>query len=246
MPERRFCRYNRFMGIAEFIKSELSGWGRIERVLFPLEILLIIVISLYIGDSKVALVSAVCGISYTILAGKGKISCFLFGLAGTMCYVYIAFKNHLYGNVLLYALYYFPMQVLGIFRWKKHLKKESGEIVKTYLPQRERRLYFGAAIALSAVLFFILKITGDAAPIMDSVTTVFSVGGLLLTVKRCIEQWYFWLVVNALSVIMWIQAYLNGSNCLATVFMWGTYLILTFYFLHTWKKCIVDDKNSMG
>ncbi len=237
--------YNKFMGIAEFVKSELSGWGKVERIVFPLEILLIIFISLYIGDSKIALISAVCGISYTILAGKGKISCFLFGLAGTMCYVYIAFQNHIYGNVLLYALYYFPMQVLGIFRWKKHLKKESGEIVKTTLSVRDRWVYGGCAVIFSVLMFFVLKLTGDAAPLMDSVTTVFSIGGLLLTVKRCIEQWYFWLVVNALSTVMWIEAYLNGSNCLATVFMWGTYLILTFYFLYIWHRDIVDAQKNI-
>ena len=70
------------MSILNFVKAELSGWGKYERVLFPLEILLIIGISFYTGDSKIALVSAVCGISYTILAGKGKISCYLFGLCG--------------------------------------------------------------------------------------------------------------------------------------------------------------------
>jgi len=233
------------MRIAEFVKSELSGWGKVERVVFPLEILLIICISILIGDSKVALVSAVCGISYTILAGKGKISCFLFGLMGTMCYVYIAFQNHIYGNVMLYAFYYFPMQLLGIFRWKKHLKKESGEIVKTTLSSRNRLIYGLSAVLLSWVMFLILKLTGDAAPLMDSVTTVFSVGGLLLTVKRCLEQWYFWLVVNALSMVIWVQAYLNGSNCLATVFMWATYLVLTFYFLYVWHRDVVDAHSNI-
>lgn len=233
------------MTVAEFIKSELSGWGRFERVIFPIEILLIIGISLFIGDSKIALISAVCGISYTILAGKGKISCFFFGLAGTLCYVYIAFQNHIYGNVLLYALYYFPMQVLGIFRWRKHLNKASGEIIKTKLSPKERGCYFGAAIVSSLIFYYILKFTGDFAPLMDSLTTVFSIFGLLLTVKRCIEQWYFWMVVNAISVIMWINAYINGSNCLATVFMWATYLVLTFYFLYTWSKNFVDERKNI-
>ena len=229
------------MGIAEFIKSELSGWGRIERVLFPLEILLIIVISLYIGDSKVALVSAVCGISYTILAGKGKISCFLFGLAGTMCYVYIAFKNHLYGNVLLYALYYFPMQIVGIFKWRKHLKKDTQEIIKTSLSGRERVIFFGLAAVVSFLCALILRKLGDATPYVDSFATVFSVLGLLLTIKRCIEQWVVWFVVNALSVIMWVDAYMNGSNCLATVIMWMTYLVLAVYFWRAWRREMTDS-----
>ena len=114
----------------EFIRKELSGWGKYERIIFPLGILAVIIISLFINDSKVALVSAICGISYTILAGKGKISCYIFGLTGTLCYSYISWKNGLYGNLALYLTYYFPMQIFGIFRWSKHLKKDSQEIVK--------------------------------------------------------------------------------------------------------------------
>lgn len=224
------------MDIVEFVKGELSGWGKYERVLFPLEILLIILISFLIGDSKVALVSAVCGISYTILAGKGKISCYIFGLTGTMCYAYLAFQNALYGNLILYMFYYFPMQILGIFKWKKHLKRDTQEIVKTKLKPYERIIYTILAILFSIILSFVLKKTGDATPFIDAVTTVFSVLGLILTVKRCIEQWYVWFVVNVLSVFMWIEAYMNGSNCFATILMWATYVVLSVYFLFTWKK----------
>ncbi len=224
------------MAILEFIKKELSGWGRIERILFPIGILLIIVISFYLKDSKVALVSAICGITYTILAGKGKISCYFFGLCGTFCYSYISFKNALYGNLALYLLYYFPMQVIGIFKWKKHLKPDVQEIVKTKLSEKERIIYFVIALICSIAMYYILLYMGDLNPIIDSITSVFSVIGLILTVKRCVEQWYVWLVVNGLSTVMWIEAYQAGSNCFATILMWAIYFVLAIYFLYTWQK----------
>lgn len=231
------------MNIVEFIKKELSGWGKIERIVFPLGILLIILFSLYMKDSKVALASAVCGISYTILAGKGKISCYYIGIFGTFCYSYISFKNALFGNLALYSLYYLPMQILGIFKWKKHLKSDTQEIEKTKLSQKERIVYFSFALLCSIILAFVLWKLNDQNPIADAVTSVFSIIGLLLTVKRCIEQWYVWLVVNGLSTIMWIQAYLNGSNCFATILMWVTYFVLAVYFLHTWKKELKYNNN---
>ena len=231
------------MKIVKFIKSELGGWGKLERIIFPLEILVITAISFIINDSKIALVSAVCGILYTILAGKGKISCYGFGLCGTLCYSYISFLNMLWGNLALYLLFYLPMQILGIFKWKKHLKKSSQEIIKTKLNQKEIWIYLASAVVLSAVLSIILKNTGDSTPYIDGVTTVFSVFGMILTVKRCIEQWYVWILVNGLSVVMWIEAYLNGSNCLATVIMWVSYFLLAFHFLNTWKK---ETANSAG
>lgn len=232
------------MNIKEFIKAELNGWGKYERILFPLEILLIIFISFYIGDNKIALVSAICGISYTILAGKGKISCYLFGLTGTMCYAYLSFVNGLYGNLMLYMLYYFPMQIVGIFKWKKHLRTDTKEIIKTKLNNTQRWYFWGAAFVLSVIFAFVLKKMGDTSAYIDAVTTVFSVFGLILTIKRCIEQWYIWSVVNGLSVIMWINAYINGSNCFATIIMWSTYFILGLYFLYCWKKDLCSTHKS--
>jgi nicotinamide mononucleotide transporter len=215
------------MGIRNFVKTEFSGWGRIERILFPLVIVLIISISLYMNDNKIALVSAICGISYTILAGKGKISCYYIGLMGTMCYAYLSYKNALYGNLALYALYYFPMQILGIFKWRKHLKSDNGEVVKTKLFPMERISYLISAVVITAIVSQLLIRFGDATPYIDAITTVFSIVGLILTVKRCVEQWYVWFIVNGLSVIMWVEAYINGSNCFATILMWITYFILS-------------------
>lgn len=229
------------MNINEFIQKELSGWGKYERIIFPAEILLIIILSVIMKDNKIALISAICGISYTILAGKGKISCYLFGLMGTLCYAFIAFKNYLFGNVGLYICYYFPMQLVGIFKWRQHLKKETNEIQKIKLSNIERIIYTILGIFFTIICYFVLIKYHDKNPIFDSITTIFSVLGLLLTVKRCIEQWYVWIVVNGLSAIMWIQAYLNGSNCFATVIMWVTYFILAVYFLKNWEKDIQEE-----
>lgn len=224
------------MNLQEFIKKELNGWGKIERIIFPLEIVLIIILSVIINDNKIALISAVCGISYTILAGKGKISCYFFGLAGTLCYSYISLKNQLLGNLALYLCYYLPVQIIGIFKWKQHLNKDSLEIEKTSLNNKERIFYSAITLFLTVFCYFILLKYNDQAPVLDAITTTLSVFGLILTVKRCIEQWYVWFIVNGLSAIMWIEAYINGSNCFATVLMWLTYFVLSIYFLKSWQK----------
>lgn len=224
------------MKVVEFIKKEFNNFGKYERILFPLVILLIVIISLVIGDNKIALVSAICGISYTILAGKGKISCYFIGMIGTFCYSYLSFVNGFFGNLALYMFYYFPMEIIGIYKWKKHLKKETQEVIKTKLSSKERVVHFIVTSIFSLLVSFILKFMGDSKPFIDGFATVFSVLGQLLTVKRCIEQWYIWFFVNLLSLIMWIFAYINGSNCFATIIMWAVYLVLSIYFLQAWKK----------
>ena len=81
------------MKITSFIKKEFYGWGKYERFILPLIILLIISISVYMKDRPTALIHAICGVCATILAGKGKISCYFFGMIANICYAYISFKN---------------------------------------------------------------------------------------------------------------------------------------------------------
>lgn len=228
------------MAFIETIKKEFADFSLLEKIFFPIAIFVIIIVSIILKDSKIALISAICGISYTILAGKGRVSCYFIGIIGTVCYSYLSYKNAFYGQLALYALYYFPMEIIGIYNWSKNLKKDKREIEKTKLSLKGQCIYISIAITGSIITGFILKYTGDFKPFMDAFTLVFSVVGQLLTVKRCIEQWYIWFFVNFVSLIMWIFAYMNGSNCFATILMWLVYLILAVYFLVQWKKEVND------
>ena len=128
------------------------------------------------------------------------------------------------------------MQILGIFAWRKHLKKESFEIKKTSLDEKNKIILAVVMPLLIVVAAIMLKIFADASPYMDAFALIFSILGQYLTLKRCIEQWYIWFLVNLVTLIMGIQAYINGSDTLALVFMWFIYLLLAIYFLYCWKK----------
>lgn len=220
----------------EFLKYELSGWKKQEIIGLSVVFFIVVFNALILHDSKAAVISAFCGILYTVIAGKGKISCYFFGLMGTSFYSYLAFKNALWGNLLLYMCYYFPMQVVGIFKWKNHLKEDTKEIIKTKLSNKERLILFIISLILCVCATFVLTYFNDSRPVFDAVTSVLSVVGMYLTVKRCIEQWIIWLVVNGLSSCMWLSLIIQGSKAYSTLVMWVVYFILAIYFLVIWKK----------
>ena len=121
------------MDLKEFAIQETKGWEKKEIITLAFIWIFIILNAIFTKDSLIAVISAICGISYTYIAGKGKISCYLFGLTGSSFYCYLSFINALWGNLLLYALYYIPMQIIGFFRWKKHLNNKTNSIIKIKL-----------------------------------------------------------------------------------------------------------------
>lgn len=224
------------MKIIEFVKSEASSWNIHETFGLFLIIGLLIYNIIYLQDNIVAVISSFCGILYTILAGKGKIYCYFIGLAGSGCYIILSFMNAVWGNALLYLLYYIPMQVLGIFKWKNHLKTDTVEIVKSKLSNKERLKYFIVGFTGSLLTIIILKYMNDANPVIDGVTTFLSILGMYFTVKRLFEQWIVWIIVNGLSFIMWLILVMHGTRAYSTLVMWGVYFVLAVYFYILWQK----------
>ena len=218
------------------INNKTNSWKKSEKVGLFIVLFCLIFHAIIRQDSIIALVSAICGITYTFLAGKGLPVCYLFGITGSSFYSFLAFQNALWANLLLYACYYIPMQILGYFRWNKNLQTGKCEIVKIKLPKKELYCLIVALLMLSFIVYFLLVYLKDANPILDSITAVFSIGGMYLTVRRAIEQWVFWMGVNALSLAMWINIALDGARVYSTIAMWGVYLFLAIYFYVEWRK----------
>lgn len=224
------------MKFTKIVKREILDWKPYELIGLALVSVLILYNVLFLHDSVIAVLSSICGILYTILAGKGKIYCYFFGLSGSGCYITISFLNALWGNALLYLLYYIPMQILGIFKWSKNLKENSAEILKSRLTKKERFKFLFIGIIGSILTAFILYFLKDKSPIIDGITTFLSILGMYFTVQRLIEQWIVWIIVNGLSFIMWLLLIISGAKAYSTLVMWGAYFVMAIYFYIVWKK----------
>ena len=88
-----------------------------------------------------------------------------------------------------------------------------------------------------------MKIIGGRTPGLDSLTTVLSIAAMVMTVKRCVEQWILWIIVNACSVIMWLNVFLQEGGVIATLLMWCIALANGIIFYIQWTK---EDKKANG
>ncbi|MCQ2738936.1 MAG: nicotinamide riboside transporter PnuC [bacterium] len=212
-----------------------------EKVFFAILITILAINYFVFKDNLASVLSAFWGVSYAFLAGKGKPSCYLFGLSGSGLYGWLSFANAFWGNLVLYLFYYIPMQILGFFKWNNNLKNGKKEIIKTCLSHKEK-LTLSILITITTIIFGIaLYYMHDKNPLFDSITTIGSIAGMYLTVKRCIEQWLIWIIVDSLSALMWLEIALNGEKVYSTVIMWCLYTFLAVYFYIHWKKEIKEN-----
>ena len=210
--------------IKEIFKSEISGWKHWEIIWLIFVCAVIMALSIYWKDSPMGILSATTGVICVVCTGKGKLSAYLFGAVNTLLYAIIAFEAKYYGEVMLNALYYFPLQFYGFFVWSRHINHETHEVEKRKMNLKGRIKLSLFVIIATALYGVLLRLLGGFLPFVDALSTVVSVAAMIISIKMYAEQWLLWIVVDVVTVIMWGVAFAQGNDSIATLLMWIVYL----------------------
>ena len=190
-------------------------------------------------------VAGIAGVLCVVLVAKGSIWNYLFGIINVSMYAYISYKADLYGDAVLNAFYYVPMQFIGYWQWRKRGAAVSEAQAEGQGVQVKARRFSWSQRALLAVGCtaaviaggFILKHFGDPQPFKDSTTTVLSIIAQALMALAFMEQWALWIITNIVSVVMWCVCVARGeAHAAVMVIMWVFYLLNSINGFRVWLK----------
>lgn len=171
-----------------------------------------------------------------VLGAKGKVAGLYFAIINSAMYAYNCLDIPLYGEVMYNVLYSIPVSATAIFMWKKHTA-ESGEI--KFRVMTPKIALITIAVTIVSVLGYsqVLQWMGGNFAFMDSLTTVVSVIASMLYLLRFSEQWLMWVIVNALSIVMWVMVYVSGDkSALLIIIMKAVNLCNSSYGYWNWKR----------
>ena len=180
-------------------------------------------------------IAAISGIFCVVLCAKGKKSQYIWGLLNVIGYVVISFINKYYGEVMLNALYYLPSQFVGYYLWNKNMNKNTNDVKGKKLDLKKSLLLLILCGIGILGYKFILDLIGGVSTLLDSASTVISVVANLFMMLRYREQWLLWIVIDIITVMMWL---IVGDYIMVT--MWAVYLINAFYGYYNWTKVIEE------
>lgn len=218
------------------VKQFFADWTIFEKSWLVISSLLVVGLSLMWGDSLLAIFSSLAGIISVVLCAKGKIENYAFGMINAITYAYICYQAHIFGETM-YNILMIPMIIIGVISWKKNMEANESEVkARNLTPAGWLILIVGSILAVAAYSF-ILKALGGAFALVDAASTTFSVIATLLMLARYSEQWVMWVIVNAVSVVLWAIAFINGNGSGITyLVMWIAYLFNSVYGYINWRK----------
>lgn len=199
---------------------------------------LVQVVTFYVlpEDNPWSLVSGVLGICSVVLGAQGNILSFVFGFAQVATYTYLCCIEHFYAEIAM-NIYYFITMIYGVYCWRKRLTNNSMQLQTRRLSAKTLPWIIVAIIILSVLVGWLLgRYTDDPQPYMDAFTTVPAIAAQLLMVLAYREQWYLWLVVDLLAVVMWLRA---ENYCMAAQYaFWCANCV---YGSIQWTKLLVQQ-----
>jgi len=236
-------------GLIKKIKMNLanyfSDWTLFERVW--LAAFTTITISLFFiwHDSLMGLGASLTGMLCVVLTAKGKISNYYFGIVNCILYAYVAYHSKYYGEVLLNIVYFLPMQFLGIYYWKKHInkKKTDDDVIVEWFSWKDRLIWLGITLAGTAGVGLFLRAIGSELPYIGAFTATLSVIAMILTVRRVAEEWILWIIVDIVTIYMWIYSIDQGGRDITILIMWLAFLINAVYGFFNWIRLARDAEE---
>ena len=184
---------------------------------------------------------SITGVICVILIAKGKPINFFFGVINVILYIYICWQVPLYGDVMLNALYYLPINIFGYFIWKRNMN--NGVVkAKTLAPEKRFWVVMGSFAGI-AVYGTMLNTMGGATPFLDATSTVLAIVAQFLLLNMFAEQWVLWIIINSISVLMWLIVTVTGdTTAISMVIMWTAYLINSLRGYFNWKAMVTENK----
>lgn len=164
-----------------------------------------------------------------LLATRNNIHSWWTSIAGCALFVLLFFEARLYADVTL-QFFFIMISAMGWWMW---LKGDAGAPLPVRHAPPPLLLAMGlvglaVALGYGALLH---RFTNAYAPFVDSTVLVLSVIGQLLLMRRLYESWFVWLLVNIISVPLYLSRGLR-----LTAFLYACYLLSNLYALRVWNR----------
>lgn len=174
-----------------------------DRLWFGL-LLVVIVLSFLLSSSLLERLAVIIELICIWLLAKEKVWTFPVGIVSTLLFFFIFLEAHLYGSMLLQG-YFLAMNIFGWVLWTK-----ASATTATLRTRSLSKKGWVACITVLTVLpllfsYILQTFTNAQTTYLDSVITVLCMIASVLTAYKILENWYAWIVCEALYLFLYIE-----------------------------------------
>jgi len=181
------------------------------------------------------LIAMLLALAYVILAAVGSIWCWPAAFISTALYTVIFYDVLLLMDSAL-NVYYLVMAVYGFWVWQKDASaKQNQNNLALTIVSWQLSFHVKACLILtviSVVLGYLMaNYTPADFPYLDTFTTVFAVFATYLVTQKILENWLYWVVIDAISIYLY-----QAKDLMPTVVLFSLYTVIATIGYFKWQN----------
>ena len=186
----------------------------------------------YLLSHWLEIVTTVLGLVYIWLEYRASIWLWTVGIVMPAMQIYLYWSHGLYAFAAL-TCYYTLAAVYGLAVWTfRKTRKSRRPLPIIYMPRRFFAPTAAVALALWGAMYFILiRFTDSPTPVLESLSNAISIVGLWALTRKFLEQWWFWIVANTVSCVIYLQ-----TDMPYYFFLYGLYNVIAVAGYFKWKR----------
>jgi nicotinamide mononucleotide transporter len=175
---------------------------------------------------------------YLLLAMKQSLWCWPAAFFSTLIYTLLFFNGALLMESLL-NVFYMSMAIYGWYCWRQPARADNRMLPVTSLSLTIHSQMAIATFTIAMVLGYIMdNYTRADFAYLDSITTCYSVLATYLLAKKILENWLYWVIIDAVSIYLFVN---KGYYPTTVLFIFYTLMAVRGYF--QWHNSVIDDSD---
>ncbi len=170
------------------------------------------------------------GILYIFFAARESIWCWPASLISVSIYIIICYQVQLYAELGL-QFYYLGTTAYGWWHWRNSGNKKDQLPISKMKISQHLMLIVGGGLVTVVLGCFLVSQTEAQLPYLDSFTTVFSIFTTILVTRKVLENWLYWIAIDAVGAYIFFQRELYLTSILM-----AAYVIIATAGYFNWRK----------
>ncbi|MCA8831602.1 nicotinamide riboside transporter PnuC [Hymenobacter pini] len=192
------------------------------------------------GGSPLEWVAVLTGFACVWLAARESLWNFPVAIVSCALYVLVYYQAGLYSDGFL-QVWFIGLSVYGWYQWLYGGRNETKLAVSHTRPAEWLGCLLFVAFYTLGAGYYLQHYTDAALPHWDALTTAISLAAQYLLMRKRLENWWLWIVVDVMYVpILWYK------HLYPTSALYALYLGLAVYGYWEWRQALRKEQAALS
>jgi nicotinamide mononucleotide transporter len=171
------------------------------------------------------------GLAYVLFAARESIWCWPCALVSTTIFIFLFWDVSLLMESAL-NLYYLVMAIYGWWHWTRDKPEDKAKLPIQKWSARKHGITNSLIVVLTLISGALLDgRTSAVLPYLDSFTTWAAVITTWMVARKVLENWLYWIVIDAASIVLYLDRALY-----MTALLFALYVVIAAYGWWEWRQ----------